>query len=100
MCVIVVAEEQIFKVFVSCFSTMSWDIEVRHTWGCPRIFKVAEEMGKAIWSRASQIFGILGHTVFCVLPNERKLMRSSLGRLEVIFDGGQAYIYTLRTHRV
>ena len=41
-------------------------------------------------NRASQIFGIFGHTVFCVLLNERKLMRPSLGRLEVIFDGGQA----------
>ena len=40
--------------------------------------------------RASQIFGIFGHTVFCVLLNERKLMRPSLGRLEVIFDGCQA----------
>ena len=47
-----------------------------------------------IWSllcsRASQIFCIFGHTVFCVLLNERKLMRPSLGRLEVIFDGCQA----------
>ena len=40
--------------------------------------------------RASQIFGIFGHTVFCVLLYERKLMRPSLGRLEVIFDGCQA----------
>ena len=41
-------------------------------------------------TRASQFFGIFGHTVFCVLLNERKLMRPSLGRLEVIFDGCQA----------
>ena len=47
----------------------------------------------SLWSmyfRASQIFGIFGHAVFCVELNERKLMRPSLGRLEVIFDGCQA----------
>ena len=43
-----------------------------------------------LYNRASQIFWIFGHTVFCVLLNERKLMRPSLGRLEVIFDGCQA----------
>ena len=39
---------------------------------------------------ASQIFGNFGRTVFCVKLNEKKLMRPSLGRLEVIFDGCQA----------
>ena len=39
---------------------------------------------------ASQIFGNFGRTVFCVKLNEKKLMRPSLGRLEVILDGGQA----------
>ena len=39
---------------------------------------------------ASQILGIFETTVFCVLLNERKLVRPSLGRLGVIFDGGQA----------
>ena len=40
--------------------------------------------------RASQIFGIFGHTVFWLQLNERKLMRPGLDRLEVIFDGCQA----------
>ena len=34
--------------------------------------------------------GFLDTLFFFVLLNERKLMRPSLGRLEVIFDGGQA----------
>ena len=46
--------------------------------------------GAMKYIRASQFFGIFGHTVLCVLLNERKLVRPSLGRLEVIFDGGQA----------
>ena len=41
-------------------------------------------------SRASQFFGIFGPTVFCVQLNKWILMRPSLGRLGVIFDGGQA----------
>ena len=45
---------------------------------------------KLMVTRASQSFGNFGHTVFCVQLNERKLMRPSLGRLEVIFDGCQA----------
>ena len=49
-----------------------------------------------------------GHTVFCDLLDERKLMRPSLDRLEVIFDGGLAskadqslgviYVKILRNH--
>ena len=54
----------------------------------PEIIEV--NMNYNLTSRASQIFGIFGHTVFCVLLNKRRLMRPSLGRLEVVFDGGQA----------
>ena len=40
--------------------------------------------------RVSQISKIFGPTVFCVLLNERKLVRPSLGILRVIFHVGQA----------
>ena len=43
-----------------------------------------------ICSRVSQISKIFGPTVFCVLLNERKLVRPSLGILRVIFHVGQA----------
>ena len=43
-----------------------------------------------LFIRVSQISKIFGPTVFCVLLNERKLVRPSLGILRVIFHVGQA----------
>ena len=44
----------------------------------------------SIFIRVSQISKNFGPTVFCVLLNERKLVRPSLGILRVIFHVGQA----------
>ena len=56
--------------------------------------KIIQIKSKTIWwllfgIAVFQIFENLGFTGFCVLLNEWKLTRPSLGRLRIVFTGGQ-----------